>query len=203
MIRTLKLAISLALLFGLHGSAAMADEIIFSGGAGGLVAVTDNTITGAHEFVLFNGPLDTLVINGTFVAFSGVLNIDATGNTMDNSGDLIFDSGTLTIASGGNTEVSANLLGAALGILNGLPSFVGVLDPTSTTFGDLLAAEGPLVAGLGGTQFEIVLPVINPPSIGFLGETVNSGAILETPEPSALVLLGAGLLGLLLKKSLN
>jgi len=204
MIRALRLVMPVVLLIGLAVPRVKADDITFTGGAGGTVGIVDNLITGAHEFVLSNGPLNTLTINGTSISFSGVLNIDATGTTTDSSGDLLFTSGTLTITSGGNTEVLGSLLEGELATVNGVDTFLGVLDPSATTFGDLLSGEGPLALGLGATQFGIVLPIISLPDVGGLGiGTESAVALVTTPEASALLLVGVGLAGIIFKKLLS
>lgn len=176
-------------------SAAKADEIVFAGGAGGTVEVLGNILVPAfHEFTLDNAPLSELLINGTSVPFTGSMDIDATGTTTG-SGELLFSSGTLTISSGANTEVTGQLLESALGVdtSNNSVVFLGVLDPNSTTFGDLLNSQGPLIGGLGLTDFEVELPIIDLPTVGFEGTALGSGAILVTPEPSAVLLLVIGL----------
>lgn len=186
-------------LIGLAVPCAYGDEILFGGGSGGTAEVTGNVLDPSfHQFTLSSAPLSALLINGTSVSFSGFLNIDATGHTTDSSGNLVFTSGNLNVMRGANTEVASSLIAAGFGLVNNVPTFLGVLDPSSTTFGDLLASEGPLLAGIGGTQFSIELPVINPPIVGFAGTPLQSGVVLVTaPEPSGFVLFGSGLVGLL------
>jgi len=179
---------------------ANADEIVFAGGSGGTVEVLGNiSLPAFHQFILDNAPLSELQINGTLVPFTGSLNIGATGTTTGTD-ELLFSSGTMTVSSGVNTEVTGQLVEAALGVdsSNNSVVFLGVLDPTSTAFGDLLASQGPLIGGIAATDFEVELPIISLPTVGFAGTALGSGVILITPEPSSLLLLGVGLAWLII-----
>jgi hypothetical protein len=201
------ISLAVLLLLTLMGAAvpvAKADELVFAGDQpGGQVQIVTVGPT-VHVFDLSGAPLDTLLINGAAMpSFSGGLDINnAVGDTTDpTTGDWLFSSGTLTISSGGTSLVTAQLLGGALS-MGSTPTFIGVLDPSNTSFGGLLAPEGPLLGGIGGAKTEILfdLPIL-PGLTDFVGTTLSSGAVLVTPEPSSFLLLGIGLVVLFAWKS--
>jgi hypothetical protein len=195
----ISLAVIVLSLIGVGASVARADELVFAGDQpGGQVQIVTIGST-VYVFDLSGAPLDALLINGTPMLFNGLLNInDAVGATTDpTTGDWLFTSGTLTISSSGTSLVTAQLLGGEL-FMGDAPTFLGVLDPNNTSFGGFLSSEGPLVGGLGGAKTQILLPLpILPGLTDFVGTAVSSGAVLVTPEPSSLLLLGIALAALI------
>jgi len=201
--RTGRLLMMLAAALMLLALSAKADEIEFSGDQPASGPDVVLVIDGAdHAFELTGAPLDSLTINGVSVgSFSGDLSITGvSGDTTDAGGDLLFNGGTLTISDGSTDLVTAQLLGSALlpTSADGVYGFLAVLDPDNTTFGGILASESPLVEGVGATA-QIIIPVdvVDGALIGG-GQELEADAVLVTPEPSTLGMLGLGAAALLI-----
>jgi hypothetical protein len=179
----------------------------------------DNAGTDTGEAIEIAGPAGTDLTGWSIVRYNGANGLVYTTPTADPSGSDVL-SGTIPNAGGGYGFVVINYL--VNGIQNGDPDGIALVDNNSNVVqflsyeGSFTALDGP-AAGLTSMDIGVAEPSDNPVgnSLQLIGTgraygdfawtgpipntrgAVNTGqTFVPVPEPSTLLLLGSGLLGL-------
>ena len=166
---------------------------------------------------------DTLNTAGTFTAtssdpavYAARVNAQVSIITL-NTGYIAFDNMSYDLGSAITAITGTSFLSNALsvGILDSRVGFDGINTIAGQVIGDTLAQTGPIaginsngaagsIVNVGGNQYRLTVPINMPVFVNLGGVMLNATAtgvlvgFAEIPEPTTLVLVAAGLVGLAL-----
>lgn len=222
MFRPFGLSVAALAIMGLGQGVANADEVFFAGNTNscfGAACVPNPTVAFQPGITLLGLQYNNAVFSGTtadgFLAFggnpiAGALNLDNLGSFTLSTEPNSYNGQSFTlrvtftapegIAGGGSPLITATIMGQVVNATNGGVFLDFDNRPILFTFSDVNCAATSIpgqqtTCGIGSFLFFVQDRAINPGGTADLGGVIVSAQQSAIPEPTTMLLLGTGLVG--------